>query len=147
MKVEFREAYTALFQKSFSNLRRIIRVRYKAICYFNKHIQGDLRKSKIEKDKGNIFRKYKTLKDVSDEKLKMMNFEPIDQRELFYCDSDLQTTSEEEDSDKVKNEDGDSSQKFSGSSDEEHDPHKNEQDQKTDKSNLASSGNKRKEKS
>ena len=42
------------------------------------------------------------MKDLSDEKLRIMKFEPIDQRELFYCDSDLQTTSEEDDSDQEK---------------------------------------------
>lgn len=38
MKNEFREAYVNLFENSFTNLRRIIQVKLKAINYSNKYL-------------------------------------------------------------------------------------------------------------
>lgn len=38
MKNNFREAYINLFENSFTNLRRIIRIKLKAISYSNKYL-------------------------------------------------------------------------------------------------------------
>ena len=40
MKNEFRFAYVNLFENSFANLRRIIKVKMKAIHYSNKYLIG-----------------------------------------------------------------------------------------------------------
>jgi len=38
MKNEFREAYVNLFENSFTNLRRMIKIKLKVINYLNKYL-------------------------------------------------------------------------------------------------------------
>lgn len=47
MKNEFREAYTNLFENSFTNLRRTILVKLKAIRYSNKYIINNQKKKDL----------------------------------------------------------------------------------------------------
>ena len=73
MKNEFREAYTNLFENSFTNLRRIIQVKLRAIKYSNKYMMCGSHKQPS-------FRLYqnKINKDIIDIKFNEANFEPIE---------------------------------------------------------------------
>ena len=92
MKNEFREAYTKLFENSLTNLRRIIQVKLKAIRYSNKYL---LRDSEMGQPS------YKTFGGLSsislDKKMKQIKFDPINQNEVEDCESNIASTSNDED--------------------------------------------------
>lgn len=86
MKNEFREAYTTVFENSFTNLRRTIQVKLKAIRYSNKYMT---RGSDVN---GMSFRYHGTMLN---DRLKQNDFEPIDQVDMEEASSDFDSMSSE----------------------------------------------------
>ena len=72
MKNEFREAYVNLFENSFTNLRRIIQVKLKAIRYSNKYLLS----KEGNKQNYKVFGKMR--ESVLEKNIKRYNFEPVD---------------------------------------------------------------------
>ena len=48
MKNEFREAYINLFENSFTYLRRMIKIKLKAINYLNKYLLRNIKDDNLE---------------------------------------------------------------------------------------------------
>lgn len=74
MKNEFKEAYTCLFENSFTNLRRTIQVKLKAIRYSNKYLLKFTKNGPSFKSFGNL----NCAEEDMQKKLASFNFEPID---------------------------------------------------------------------
>lgn len=90
MKNEFREAYTNLFDNSFTNLRRIIMVKLKAIRYSNKFLMcGHNNGQPSFRTFGKMSGKYLDGNNMSTR----FKFEPIDQNEIEDCSSDFCSSS------------------------------------------------------
>jgi hypothetical protein len=85
MKNEFREAYTTVFENSFTNLRRTIQVKLKAIRYSNKYM------TRGSNANGMSFRYAGTIMNDHN----MNEFEPIDQADMEDASSDFDTDSHE----------------------------------------------------
>lgn len=83
MKNEFREAYTNLFENSFTNLRRSIQVKLKAIRYSNKYMARGINGQDMN---------FKHIGTILPENKSSMMFEPIEQIELEDASSDFDTS-------------------------------------------------------
>ena len=96
MKNEFREAYTNLFENSFTNLRRAILVKLKAIRYSNKYL------SSFDDEKG--YKSFTKLQDknINQRNYKDLDFDPINQSEIEDGSSDFCSSSDSDENGDAK---------------------------------------------
>lgn len=92
MKNNFRDAYINLFENSFTNLRRIIRIKLKAIMYSNKYINQTTSNGEYP------FKK---------KQLTQQEFEPLDLIEIEALSSDSDDTFKSSDTDSLSSDKSD----------------------------------------
>lgn len=93
MKNEFRDAYVNLFENSFSNLRRIIQVKLKAIHYSNKYLMAPS-PDHVSDGLDNMQGQPGLKESIMRQNIEKLQFEPIDQIEIENMETEICSSSD-----------------------------------------------------